>query len=102
MKISPKMLETIKKMSPIQLSKWLENFYRVAYTEGLRDGESELDDAGPEEWMEFIRNSPSGREIFNFYYDDELLEVISGVEGVGEILPLFIVNALKEGKSGSS
>lgn len=40
-----KMIAKLKRMNPAQIYLWGENLYKQGYMDGLRDGESEFDDA---------------------------------------------------------
>ena len=44
-RLSREQLRNIKKMSINQLDRWVQTFYREAFTDGLRVGESEFDDS---------------------------------------------------------
>lgn len=44
-KVGLDMVKRLQKMNTAQAYLWLMNFYKIAYEEGLREGESEFDDA---------------------------------------------------------
>ena len=44
-KLGVDMVKRLQKMPTPQAYLWLMNFYKIAYEEGLREGESEFDDA---------------------------------------------------------
>ncbi len=79
--------KTIKNMSFNNFNRWIADFWKASYEEGLREGESELDNADGDQWLEFIRNTPGSEEITSFLgTSDELYELLLTVPGVGEKL----------------
>lgn len=74
----------IIKLSYGQFSRWLSNFYKTAYEEGLKDGESELDNATVDEWMEFIEKTPGYDKVFSIALTtEELCKKLEGIPGLG-------------------
>lgn len=72
------------KLSYGQFSRWLSNLCKIAYEEGLRDGESELDNATVDEWMEFIEKTPGHDEVFSIALTtEEFCKKLEGIQGLG-------------------
>lgn len=72
------------KLSYGQFSRWLNDFCRESYNEGLKDGESELDNASVDEWMEFIEKTPGHEEVFSIALTtEEFCKKLEGIPGLG-------------------
>lgn len=79
--------KNIRNMSFNNFNRWLSDFWKASYEEGLREGESELDDADGDQWIEFIKNTPGSDEVIDFLgTNDELYELLLTVPGIGETL----------------
>lgn len=86
----------IKNMSFNNFNRWIADFWKASYEEGLREGESEIDNADGDAWMEFIRNTPGSEEVVDFLgTSDELYELLLTVPGVGVTLAERIMERIE-------
>ena len=79
--------KNIRNMSFNNFNRWLSDFWKASYEEGLREGESELDNADGDQWIEFIKNTPGSDEVIDFLGStDELYKLLLTIPGIGETL----------------
>lgn len=64
MKLSLDDYEKVHNMSRNQLTKYLVEVCRESHRQGIEEGESELDTANADQWVEYIKNTPNAHEIF--------------------------------------
>ena len=72
MKIPFNQYDKIRKMSYNEFDRWFKEFSHGIYQEGIKQGESELDNASVEQWTEFISNTPGATDTFSVWDYDKL------------------------------
>lgn len=67
----------VKKMTFNEFNVWIKALCQDLLEEGIRQGESELDDATAEQWREYIDATPKAKEIFSIWDGDDLRAKLS-------------------------
>lgn len=72
MKLSYSEVKKIQRMTQNELTRYLGDIGVQAYRQGVQDGEKELDNASPGQWIEYINKTPSAHDIFTITDGDTL------------------------------
>lgn len=77
MKIPFNQYDKIRKMTYNEFDRWFKEFSHGVYQEGIKQGESELDNASVEQWTVFIQKTPGTEEVFSVWDSEELEKRLS-------------------------